>query len=182
MTINSKHSVTYCFTLYKLSIKNCLAYSCVQLTVSSVTGTSKQSGPVYSMSSIGWQSRVLPTKLGSVNTGPMGPSNSGWVPFGTNSTPHKARIPHTIKCSAESMAQISTEVSELMLKGAIVEMQATLESFVSQLFLVEKKGGGQRPVVNLNCLNHYNYVKSEHFNSICSQTFYSLRTGWRRWT
>jgi len=59
------------------------------------------------------------------------------------------------------MAQITTEVAELLSKGAIVETQVTPESFISQLFLVEKKGGGQRPVINLKCLNQY--VRTEHF-------------------
>ena len=56
------------------------------------------------------------------------------------------------------MAQISTEVSQLLMKGAITETHITPQSFVS---LVEKKDGGQRPVINLKCLNHY--VKTEHF-------------------
>ena len=38
------------------------------------------------MPSIGWQNRVLPKKLGSTNTGPLGPSNSGWIPSGANNT------------------------------------------------------------------------------------------------
>jgi len=35
------------------------------------------------------------------------------------------------------------------------------ESFVSQIFLVEKKEGGQRPVINLKCLK--SFVKTKHF-------------------
>ena len=48
-------------------------------------------------------------------------------------------------------------------RGKIVETQVTSQSlkFVSQIFLVEKKDGGQRPVVNLKRLNCY--VKTEHF-------------------
>ena len=76
------------------------------------------------------------------------------------STPHQARVPHQIRCPPENMAQITTEVRELINKGAIVETQVTPQSFVSQIFLVEKKDGGQRPVVNLKCLNRY--VKTEH--------------------
>ena len=77
------------------------------------------------------------------------------------STPHQTRVPHQIRCSPENMAQISTEVTDLINKGAIIETQVVQQSFVSQIFLVEKKDGGQRPVVNLKCLNQY--LKTEHF-------------------
>jgi len=56
---------------------------------------------------------------------------------------------------------MTTEVLELVIKGAIVETQQLPHSFVSQLFLVEKKDGGQRPVINLKYLNQF--VKTEHF-------------------
>jgi len=52
-------------------------------------------------------------------------------------------------------------VLELLNKGAIVETQQTPHNFVSQLFLVEKKDGGQRPVINLRSLNQF--VKTKHF-------------------
>jgi len=47
-------------------------------------------------------------------------------------------------------------------KGAIIKTQLSPLSFVSQLFLVEKKGrGGQRPAINIKGLN--NFVTMEHF-------------------
>ena len=76
-------------------------------------------------------------------------------------TPYQVHVPQQIKCSLESKAQITTEVLELLAKGAIVETQLTQQNFVSQIFLVEKKDGGQRPVINLKGLNHF--VKTEHF-------------------
>ena len=42
-----------------------------------------------------------------------------------------------------------------------MEKQITPESFASQIFVVEKKDGGLRPVVNLGGLNQY--VRAEHF-------------------
>ena len=92
MTIR-QYTLTSCFSLHKQSTKNCFTYSCAQLTVSSHTGSYKQSGPVNSMSSAGWQSGVLPYKLGGANTGPLGPSNSGWVPIGVNNTPTSIQSP-----------------------------------------------------------------------------------------
>ena len=70
-------------------------------------------------------------------------------------------MPHQIKCSPESTVQITTEVQELLAKGAIVKTQLTQQNYVSQIFLVEKKDGGQRPVINLKGLNQF--VKTEHF-------------------
>jgi len=76
-------------------------------------------------------------------------------------TPCQVRPSHEIACSEEEHAKISQEIKELQAKGAIVEAQLSPLSFVSQIFLVEKKGGGQRPVINLKGLN--NFVKMEHF-------------------
>jgi len=60
-----------------------------------------------------------------------------------------------------SKLQITTGVSELLAKEAIAETQYTPQNFVSQIFLVEKKDEGQRPVINLKGLNQF--VKTEHF-------------------
>jgi len=66
-----------------------------------------------------------------------------------------------IKCSLEEQGKISEEIKGLLAKGAIVETTISKESFVSQIFLVEKKEGGQRPVINLKSLN--TFVRTEHF-------------------
>ena len=56
---------------------------------------------------------------------------------------------------------ISTEVRELLAKGAVIETPPAQEGFVSQISLVEKKEGGRRPVINLKALNMF--VKHKHF-------------------
>ena len=76
-------------------------------------------------------------------------------------TPYQPHVPHQIWCSPENKVQITTKVQELLDKGAILETHLTPQSFVSQIFLVEKKGGGQRPVINLKGLNQF--VKTEYF-------------------
>ena len=76
-------------------------------------------------------------------------------------TPQQMRQPQAIQCSIEEHAKITQEVSDLLIKGAIVETQVSTDSYVSQLFLVEKKGGGQRPVINLKGLN--SFIEAEHF-------------------
>ena len=58
-------------------------------------------------------------------------------------------------------SQISEEVVELLSKGAIEETQPGPQSFISQIFLVEKNDGGFHPVINLKRLNHN--VRTEHF-------------------
>ena len=75
--------------------------------------------------------------------------------------PYQIRPSPAIQCSSEEKHKISQEVQELLEKGAIVEAQLTQGSFVSQIFLVEKKEGGLRPVVNLKNLNCF--IKTEHF-------------------
>ena len=54
--------------------------------------------------------------------------------------PHQMRQTQAIRCLVEEHAKITQEVSDLLTKGAIVETQVSTESYVSQLFLVEKKG------------------------------------------
>ena len=56
---------------------------------------------------------------------------------------------------------MSEEISEMMVKGAIQEASYRGRGFVSNVFLVPKKNGGQRPVIDLKKLNEYVYT--EHF-------------------
>ena len=53
------------------------------------------------------------------------------------------------------------EVKELLGKAAIVEVHNPQGGFYSNLFLVPKKDGGQRLVINLKALN--SFVQTEHF-------------------
>ena len=77
------------------------------------------------------------------------------------SPPRQAHVPQQIQTTTENATLITVEVAELLSKGAIVETQLSPNSYVSQIFLVEKKGGGQRPVINLKGLNQF--VVQEHF-------------------
>jgi len=47
-----------------------------------------------------------------------------------------------IKCSIKEQMKISEEIKEYLAKGAIKETMLSTGSFVSQIFLVEKKEGG----------------------------------------
>ena len=76
-------------------------------------------------------------------------------------TPWQSKPMPEINSSAEEKGKISEEIKELLSKGAIVETTISQKSFVSQIFLVEKKEGGKRPVINLKALN--TFVRREHF-------------------
>ncbi|XP_065902413.1 uncharacterized protein [Dysidea avara] len=79
-----------------------------------------------------------------------------------SSMPHQPVIPHCPQYSAEQTHLISEEVTELLQKGAIGEIVPVKQpGFYSNLFLVPKKDGGKRPVINLKSLN--NFVNKEHF-------------------
>ena len=80
--------------------------------------------------------------------------------------------------SAEKAELGTLEVTELLAKGAIVEIFLSAEGFVSQVFLVEKKDGGHRPVINLKGLDQF--VRAEHFKMPThhSRAFCKQENGW----
>ena len=66
------------------------------------------------------------------------------------STPCQTQVLHQKQTTKENAALTTAEVAELLSKRAIVETQPSPETCIS---LVEKKNGGQRPVINLKGLN-----------------------------
>ena len=77
--------------------------------------------------------------------------------------PHQEKIPLPRFFSQEEIPLVEKEVQEMLEKGAIhvVPQDETSGGFVSIIFLVPKKGGGQRPVINLKNLNQF--LRYEHF-------------------
>ena len=69
--------------------------------------------------------------------------------------PVQINIPNEITVSSEQMKIIDQEVQSLLEKQAIHKVPNYSKGFVSQLFIVDKKDGGKRPVVNLRNLNQY---------------------------
>ena len=69
--------------------------------------------------------------------------------------------PHTPHYSQEQNQLISEEVTDLLAKGAISPVTEPQGGFHSNLFLVPKKDGGQRLVINLKALNQF--VQPQHF-------------------
>ena len=59
------------------------------------------------------------------------------------------------------MKVVDEQVQDLLQKGAIVKTEFSSDKFISNIFLVPKKNGKLRPVINLKKLNQY--VEYHHF-------------------
>ena len=81
------------------------------------------------------------------------------IPF--CSTLHQSRPPRQIELSKEGNTLMMEEIFWMLEKGAITETSPKGRVFLSTVFLVPKKDGGQRPVINLKKLNES--VRTEHF-------------------
>ena len=95
------------------------------------------------------------------NSGPVGPKHSTGVSnrLCVGATP---TIPsHSPHHSSAQSQLIQEELSNLIQKQAIKLLEYPSETgFYSNIFLVPKKSGGQRPVINLKALNQF--VHAEH--------------------
>ena len=67
--------------------------------------------------------------------------------------PSQLRSPHPIPLGETKQIQVSGEIEKPCAKQAVVKVRPTKGQFLSQLFLVPKKDGSQRPVINLKPLN-----------------------------
>lgn len=75
--------------------------------------------------------------------------------------------PNPSVLSRKDQVLVQTEVGKMLLKGAICEVPPVEGEFLSRLFLVQKKDGRFRPVVNLKALNKFmtkNHFKMEGFH------------------
>ena len=73
----------------------------------------------------------------------------------SDSKPFQSKIVSQPIVTREGEELVKLEVKEMLRKGAIRKVQPLKGEFVSNLFLVKKKDGGQRPVTNLKQLNAY---------------------------
>ncbi|KZS19204.1 Uncharacterized protein APZ42_014437, partial [Daphnia magna] len=80
--------------------------------------------------------------------------SSSWLRGGNS-------VPCQIAMSREMKEVCDTEVRELLAKQAIVEVTDGSHGFVCSLFVIPKKSGGFRPIVNLKPLNQF--IQYEHF-------------------
>ena len=92
-----------------------------------------------------------------------------------HSDPAQLHIPVT-KCLDLTVPLVDAEVNKLLLIGEIKAIPFSKENFYSRLFLVPKKEGTYRPVIDLSRLNKF--VQNFHFqiqNISCLKTL--LRRG-----
>ena len=91
----------------------------------------------------------------------MGIADCGWLPPGAHKDPNSSQGAPPDKVLTRQQEPDNLRGSGALVQGAIVESQVSPRNFVSQIFLMEKKGGGQRPVITLKNFNHF--MKVEHF-------------------
>ena len=72
---------------------------------------------------------------------------------------HEVKAP--LRFSLTESKKIEAEISELLQKGSLTNVTPDSDQFVSNLFLVTKRDGGSRPVINLTDLNEY--LQYSHF-------------------
>ena len=82
--------------------------------------------------------------------------------------------PTKLNCPSSSLSQVQTivmdqEVHDLM-KKEVIEVCLDLDGFFSPIFIVPKKDGGWRPIINLKALNQY--LNTQHFKM---ESIYTLR-------
>ena len=76
--------------------------------------------------------------------------------------PHQGSLPTPPHYTSEQVTLIQEELAKLLQKQAIQPVECPSETdFYFNIFLVPKKDGGQRPVINLKALN--SFVHLEHF-------------------
>jgi len=91
-----------------------------------------------------------------------------------NSVPVQLQVPVT-KCSDLTVPLIDAEVNKLLSLGAIKTVPFSKGNFYSRLFLVPKKDGTYRPVIDLSRLNKF--VANCHFqmeNISCLKTLLNM--------
>ena len=77
--------------------------------------------------------------------------------------------PQITQVQQGSASTLDNEIQKLLEKGALCRVPFTADAFYSRLFLVPKKGGSMRPVIDLSALNQFienPHFQMEHLSSI----------------
>ena len=121
-------------------IKNCFMHSCVKHTGILHAGSNQHNEPVNCMSKIGWANCILTTKLGDVNSRPMGTADCGWLPLGVNRGTNTGQ-----SASANEMLIREQEPDRLGASGALVQRGSCRDTSLPwELCVTDLPGGKQR--------------------------------------
>ena len=91
-------------------------------------------------------------KLGNTNSRPVGVTNHGWLPTRIGNNPSSDYLPSSNEWIQGGTNPGNQRSGRAAIQGCHPGGAATTREFCVPDFLVEKKDGGQRPVVNLKCL------------------------------
>ena len=75
--------------------------------------------------------------------------------------PCQHKLPHVTKMSVAQAQLVQQEIIDMLKKGAIHKVSPVQGEFLSNLFLVDKKSGAHRPVINMKHLN--TFIPYQHF-------------------
>ena len=117
-----------------------------------------------------WKTKTLPPQLGKTISGPVGPSdNKGCRNRIYGHTSQNVR-PFQQKWSETDSIALQEEITSMLNKGAIIKLseREAQNGFYSNMFLIPKKDGKMRPVINLKKLNQF--VHLHHFKMESIQT------------
>lgn len=78
-----------------------------------------------------------------------------------NDSPTQCKIPIPVVMTTWMEAVCDREIGDLLRKRAIREITVGSEGFVCSLFVIPKKSGGVRPIINLKPLNQF--IRYENF-------------------
>ena len=67
--------------------------------------------------------------------------------------PFQEKVPHHSKMPAQESLLVTKEVESMLKKGTIQKASVKKGQFLSNLFLVGKEDGGNRPVINFGCIH-----------------------------
>ena len=135
-----------CFSLYANAakfIKSHFTYSCHKHTETPHAGSHRYYEPVNRTPKVGWVSSILPSKLGGVNSGPVHISNCGWVPIRTDNSSLPGPCAPSNKVLTRDHGANNYRGLGTPGQKPIVRTQLTQQSYVFQIFLVEKRDGGR---------------------------------------
>ena len=78
-----------------------------------------------------------------------------------NKNPVRQKIQETPHMNLDQTYQLQMEIDSMLQKEAICQTSHLKEESFSNKFLLGKKGGGNRPVINLKHLNQF--IPYQHF-------------------